>query len=136
MDNMAKAACKHKELQTVTGLDGAQIWGVYMHEHRVTGHTKEYVLQQIKLDRLKYLMRRKPSTGGSMPDEISYQHMISTAPTDSKTKYEAMFMWQELPTNDRTVEWNICQHADALQSMWRGGPRQYRQTHQATVRRS
>ena len=47
-----------------------------------------------------------------MPDEISYQHMISTAPTDSKTKYEAMFMWQELPTNDRTVEWNICQHTD------------------------
>ena len=38
--------------------------------------------------------------------------MISTAPAESQAKYEAMFMWQELPTNDRTVEWNICNHTD------------------------
>ena len=36
----------------------------------------------------------------------------STTPAESQTKYEAMFMWQELPTNDRTVEWNICNHTE------------------------
>ena len=51
--------------------------------------------------------RRKTKTGGHTPDEISYKHMIGTAPAESQAKYEAMFMWQELPTNDRTVEWNI-----------------------------
>ena len=112
MDMMAKTACQDTDLASITGLDGAQTWGIYMHDYRVTGHTKDYVMKQIQIDRLKNLMRRKPGTGGKSPNEISYQHMISTAPAESQTKYEAMFMWHELPTNDRTMEWNICNHTD------------------------
>ena len=43
-----------------------------------------------------------------MPGEINMAYRLGTAPSGS-AKDECMYMWNELPTNDRTHEWNICE---------------------------
>ena len=109
MDALAKRACNNTRLQPVTGLDtGHTGWGVYMRKQRITGHTKSHILEQIQIDRLVECMDKKPYVAGNRPEEISIRHMLGTAPDKNATTHEAMYMWHELPTNNRTNEWNIC----------------------------
>ena len=108
MDVLAKRACLTNmvEIQNVSLQLGWQVW---MHEHRVTGHTKSSITEQIKYDRLKTKITTKKDLWGEQPQEIAFQHMIGTAPPKSKcsAKHEAQFLWGELPTNDKTHEWGL-----------------------------
>ena len=107
MDRWAKFACLNDNVDPIWQMPDMSSWSIYMHGCRVTGHSKSYIMEQIKIDRAKQRIKQKPDEMGVCPEEIEIRSMIGTAPTQRKHKYEAMFMRNELPTNDRTNEWNI-----------------------------
>ena len=110
MDVLAKIACKNDLVKPVGEIKPTAIWNVYMHGQHVVGHTKSYVLEQTLLDRSKQYAKteKQKAAWGEHPQDLCFKYLLGTAPSKCNTAQEAMLVWQELPTNDKTTKWNIC----------------------------
>jgi hypothetical protein len=112
MDVLAKAACR-SSTPPITGMDLTHKWHTRMHSHRVLGHQKTYILNQILYDRsVQQLEELRHETGGQKDsstlahqNEI-YAHLTQTAPLGKDARYESLQVWRKLPTNDIMTTWN------------------------------
>lgn len=108
MDEYAKIACKSRALDAVQAIQVSTGWKTRMNGEIIIGHTKAYMMEKIRIQRSKKEMKVNKTVNITSSDEIAYRRMIGTKPPKCTQTFEAMQMWRELPTNDKTADWNIC----------------------------
>ena len=67
MDRWAKFACLNDSVDPIWQMPDMSAWSIYMHGCRVTGHSKSYIMEQIKIDRAKQRIKQKPLFSLKMP---------------------------------------------------------------------